>query len=115
MLVLLGLLQVAPPSIANAQLRAEFGPRGLVALSDVAQHAVYRLTRDAFRLTIGGTSYVSAGLPAPTVTAVPLILTEPMPSGDVTVIEPVTVSDGSLLLPELPSASSPEPVGKPFS
>ncbi len=50
-------------------MRAEFGPRGLVALTAVARHAVYRLTRDAFRLTIDGTSYVSAGLPAPSVTA----------------------------------------------
>ena len=69
MLVLLGLLFITPPRLANAHVRAEFGARGLVALTDVAQHAVYRLTRDAFRLTIGGTSYVSAGLPAPTVTA----------------------------------------------
>src|SRR2546430_4203226 len=54
MLVLLGLLQTTPPPLTNARVRAEFGPLGLVALTDFAQHAVYRLTRDAFSLTIGG-------------------------------------------------------------
>src|SRR5207244_3412316 len=65
MLVLLGLLQTTPPPLTNARVRAEFGPLGLVALTDVAQHAVYRLTRDAFSLTIGGTSYDSPGPPKP--------------------------------------------------
>src|SRR5437660_10060735 len=69
MLVLLGLLQTTPPPLANARVRAEFGPLGLVALTDVAQHAVYRLTRDAFSLTIGGTSYDSPGLPKPSTSA----------------------------------------------
>src|SRR5438128_12291835 len=69
MLVLLGLLQTTPPPLANARVRAEFGPLGLVALTDVAQHAVYRLTRDAFSLTIGGTSYDSTGLPKPSTSA----------------------------------------------
>src|SRR2546426_26116 len=69
MLVLLGLLQATPPPLANARVRAEFGPRGLVALTDVAQHAVYRLIRDGFSLSIGGTRYHSQGLPAPTATA----------------------------------------------
>src|SRR2546421_13124349 len=69
MLVLLGLLQTTPPPLANARVRAEFGPLGLVALTDVAQHAVYRLTRDAFSLTISGTSYDSPGLPKPSTSA----------------------------------------------
>src|SRR5207247_9934820 len=69
MLVLLGLLQTTPPPLTNARVRAEFGPLGLVALTDVAQHAVYRLTRDAFSLTIGGTSYDSPGLPKPSPSA----------------------------------------------
>src|SRR5438093_13354396 len=69
MLVLLGLLQTTPPPLTNARVRAEFGPLGLVALTDVAQHAVYRLTRDAFSLTIGGTSYDSPGLPKPSTSA----------------------------------------------
>jgi len=69
MLVLVGLLQATPPPLANARVRAEFGPRGLVALTDVAQHAVYRLIRDGFSLSIGGTRYHSQGLPAPTATA----------------------------------------------
>src|SRR5437867_2671775 len=68
MLKLLGLLLVTPPQLSNARLRCEFGPRGLVALTDVARHAVYRLTRDEFRLTINGTSYDSRGLPEPTST-----------------------------------------------
>src|SRR2546422_8880492 len=68
MLVLLGLLQATPPPLANARVRAEFGPRGLVALTDVAQHAVYRLIRDGFSLSIGGTRDHSQGLPAPTPT-----------------------------------------------
>ena len=66
MLTLLGVLLAIPPSLSNARLRCEFGPRGLVALTDVARHAVYRLTQDEFRLTIGGTSYNSRGLPGPT-------------------------------------------------
>jgi len=68
MLTLLGVLLAIPPSLSNARLRCEFGPRGLVALTDVARHAVYRLTQDEFRLTIGGTSYNSRGLPEPTST-----------------------------------------------
>ena len=69
MLVLLGLLLVTPPRLANARLRAEFGPRGLVALTDVAQHAVYRLARDEFLITIGGVRYDSRSLPTPQRTA----------------------------------------------
>src|SRR3989454_2776149 len=69
MLVLVGLLQATPPPLANARVRAEFGPRGLVALTDVAQHAVYRLIRDGFSLSIGGTRYHNQGLPPPTPTA----------------------------------------------
>jgi len=69
MLALLGVLLATPPPLSNARLRCEFGPRGLVALPDVTRHAVYRLTRDEFRITIGGTTYPSAGLPAPTATA----------------------------------------------
>src|SRR5436853_7677492 len=69
MLVLLGRVQTRPPPLTKARLRAEFGPLGLVALTDVAQHAVYRLTRDAFSLTIGGTSYDSPGLPKPSTSA----------------------------------------------
>ena len=68
MLTLLGVLLAIPPSLSNARLRCEFGPRGLVALTDVVHHAVYRLTQDEFRLTIGGTSYNSRGLPEPTST-----------------------------------------------
>src|SRR2546428_10475907 len=66
MLVLVGLLQATPPPLANARVRAEFGPRGLVALTDVAQHAVYRLIRDGFSLSIGGATYHRPGVPAPT-------------------------------------------------
>ena len=65
MLALLGVLLATPPPLSNTRLRCEFGPRGLVALTDVARHAVYRLTRDEFRITIGGTSYDSRGLPGP--------------------------------------------------
>src|SRR5205823_12216582 len=57
-----------PPQLSNARLRCEFGPRGLVALTDVARHAVYRLTQDEFRLTIDGTGYDSRRLPEPTFT-----------------------------------------------
>src|SRR2546429_8768919 len=71
MLVLLGLLQTTPPPLTNARVRAEFGPLGLVALTDVAQHAVYRLTRDAFSLTIGGAGYDSPRPPQPTTPAPP--------------------------------------------
>src|SRR5207247_2502213 len=53
------------PQLSNARLRCEFGPRGLVALTDVARHTVYRLTLDEFRLTISGTAYDSRELPAP--------------------------------------------------
>src|SRR5207253_5262666 len=45
MLTLLGVLLAIPPSLSNARLRCEFGPRGLVALTDVVHHAVYRLTQ----------------------------------------------------------------------
>src|SRR5256886_10592129 len=65
MLVLLGLLQTTPPPLTNARVRAEFGPLGLVALADVAQHAVYRLTRDAFSLTIGGAGFGNPRPPQP--------------------------------------------------
>src|SRR2546421_12513300 len=71
MLVLLGLLQTTPPPLANARVRAEFGPLGLVALTDVAQHAVYRLTRDAFSLTIGGARYDKPRRPQPPTSAPP--------------------------------------------
>ena len=69
MLVLLGLLLVTPPRLANARLRAEFGPRGLVALTDVARHTVYRLTRDEFVITLGGVRYDSRSLPTPQLTS----------------------------------------------
>ena len=68
MLTLVGLLLATPPRLSNAHLRCEFGPRGLVALTDVARHAVYRLTQDEFRFTIDGTIYDSRGLPEPTST-----------------------------------------------
>src|SRR5216117_4031633 len=68
MLTLLVLL-ATPPQLSNARLRCEFGLRGLVALTDVARHAVYRLTRDEFRLTISGTAYDARELPAPAATA----------------------------------------------
>src|SRR5947207_10106189 len=69
MLVLLGLLLVTPPRLANTRLRAEFGPRGLVALTDVARHTVYRLTRDVFVITLGGVRYDSRSLPTPQLTS----------------------------------------------
>ena len=69
MLVLLGLLLVTPPRLANARLRAEFGPRGLVALTHVARHTVYRLTRDEFVITLGGVRYDSRSLPTPQLTS----------------------------------------------
>src|SRR5439155_849831 len=61
MLVLLGLLLVTPPRLANARLRAEFGPRGLVALTDAARHTVYRLTPDEFVITLGGALRFAGG------------------------------------------------------
>ncbi len=64
-LLVLGLLLVTPPRLANPRLRVEFGPRGLVAFSDVAHHAVYRLTRDEFLITLDGVRYDSRSLPAP--------------------------------------------------
>src|SRR2546425_8862862 len=81
MLVLVGLLQATPPPLANARVRAEFGPRGLVALTDVAQHAVYRLIRDGFSLSIGGARDHSQGLPAPAAPASRATVTFPWTAG----------------------------------
>src|SRR2546426_11235602 len=81
MLVLLGLLQATPPPLANARVRAEFGPRGLVALTDVAQHAVYRLIRDGFSLSIGGARDHNQGLPAPAAPPSPAPRTLPWAAG----------------------------------
>jgi hypothetical protein len=47
------------------------------------------------------------------VTAVPLMVTPPTPSGELSTIVPVFVSLESLSLVPLPSAISPEPAGSP--
>lgn len=52
--------------LANAQLRAQFGPRGLASITDIAARHTDRLGRDGFAITLGGTTLDARTLPAPT-------------------------------------------------
>src|SRR4051812_6856632 len=71
--------------------------------------------------TLRGPSAAAVLIGAPDVAAkscasvivVDWMVTWSSPSGEVTVIVPAVVSDGSELLFEIPSASSPEPAGRP--
>jgi hypothetical protein len=54
---------VAP--LENAQVRVEFGPRGMSALTDVARGRTFRVAADDFAIGIDGRTYQSADLPAP--------------------------------------------------
>ncbi|HEV8598999.1 MAG TPA: hypothetical protein VGQ69_06535 [Gemmatimonadales bacterium] len=56
----------AAQTLSNAHLRAEFGPRGLIALTDLADTRIHRFRRDDFALTLGEQPYESTTLAAPT-------------------------------------------------
>jgi hypothetical protein len=58
-------LAVAPVSLTNGRITAQFGDRGLVSLSDRAIGAPYRFSQDDFSVSIGGQRYDSGVLPAP--------------------------------------------------
>jgi hypothetical protein len=51
--------------ITNANLRAQFGPRGLQSVTDIAAGHRDRFGRDEFSITVGGTVLDSRTLPAP--------------------------------------------------
>lgn len=52
--------------LSNDRVRAELGPRGLVALTDVAAGRRYRFRSEGFSVVIDGRRFRSADLPAPT-------------------------------------------------
>ncbi|MDE3150687.1 MAG: hypothetical protein KGL93_00415 [Gemmatimonadota bacterium] len=54
------------PTLANATVRAEFGPRGLTRLIDRVHGDTHAFARDGFSLTIDGRRYDSRTLHAPT-------------------------------------------------
>jgi len=58
-------------TLANDQIRVELGARGPTALADTSTGAVWRIVRDEFGLTLDGTTYDSAALPAPVRTLAP--------------------------------------------
>ena len=60
-----GPLAAQPAVLSTPALRAEFGPRGLVSLTELAGRRAYRFTRDDFRLRLDGREYASAALAAP--------------------------------------------------
>lgn len=62
---------VAAQTLANARLRAQLGPRGLTAITDLASSATYRLRADDFAVTLDARSWQSRALPAPVRRAVP--------------------------------------------
>ncbi len=57
---------VAAQTLSNALLRAEFGPRGLTAVSDVSSARTHRLHADDFAVTLGARSYAGTSLGTPT-------------------------------------------------
>lgn len=52
-------------SLSNRQVRAEFGPRGLAALTDVPARRTWRVAGDDFTLRVDDRSIESAALPQP--------------------------------------------------
>lgn len=52
--------------LSNDKISAEFNDRGLISLHDNWSRATYHFSPDDFRITIGGQTYSSANLPAPT-------------------------------------------------
>ena len=52
--------------LSNDKISAEFSERGLVSVHDTWSRATYHLSSEDFRITIGGETYSSASLPAPT-------------------------------------------------
>ena len=66
------LVSLAPgPSLANRVLRADFGPRGLTHLRDLAHPDDRAFEYDGFRITIDGRTYDSRALGSPTADAAP--------------------------------------------
>ncbi|MGE5360069.1 MAG: hypothetical protein ACM3NQ_13710, partial [Bacteroidales bacterium] len=59
----------APTMLTNGRIRAEFGDRGLLSLTDIASQASYRIDGDDFALAIGGETFDSRSLAPPTRTA----------------------------------------------
>jgi hypothetical protein len=52
--------------LSNDKISAEFSERGLASVHDTGTRATYHFSPDDFRITIGGRTYNSASLPAPT-------------------------------------------------
>ena len=66
--VVVFLLLAAPAgaaTLANGQVRADFDARGLVAIATHAPAVTIPISRDGFAITVDGTRYDSATLPAP--------------------------------------------------
>lgn len=64
-LILPGSGRAAAATLANGLLRVDLGARGPTALADAATGARWRILRDEFSITLDGTAYDSATLPAP--------------------------------------------------
>ena len=56
---------VGAQTLTNGQLRAEFGPRGLTSIRDLASARTHRFRADEFAITLGGQVFGSAGLRSP--------------------------------------------------
>jgi len=56
---------LTPASLTNGRITAEFGDRGLVALSDLTLAGTHRFQHDEFTVTISGQTFDSRNLPAP--------------------------------------------------
>ena len=52
-------------TLANAVIRAEFGPRGLLSLTDVAERRRYGLEADGFSITIDNETFIGGSLAPP--------------------------------------------------
>ena len=56
---------VSAQTLSNGKLRAEFGRGGLVSLTDLAGRRTWRITSDAFAVTVGDRTFQSAQLGTP--------------------------------------------------
>ncbi|MES3035441.1 MAG: hypothetical protein V4813_15685 [Gemmatimonadota bacterium] len=68
---LLGSTPLAAQVLQNAHVRASFGPRGLVSVTDIAARRTVRLLNDDVAITIGADTVDSRTLAAPVASRVP--------------------------------------------
>jgi len=60
---------LAPGSLSNQRVTAQFGDRGLLSLAAPALTPTYRFVHDDFAITLDGQRFDSRALPAPMRTA----------------------------------------------